>query len=218
MPSNYRRTNYQSQGRSTSPQYRENPSPQAQQNEYPSQQQSYQRRGSSYNRQSVQREAISQEQQGSYRGRTQGNMAPAPTAQMPQQRRTSNRYQAVPVGNRYSNGRYGQQNQRSSAYAPAQQRYQQQQEQRQEQWDRPSGRYGLDYEEDYQSPERYQNMYEEEMPMQQEPHMNRDMMEDYENQEPGESKALSIAIGALGGALVVGIIFVLLYLHETGVF
>lgn len=76
----------------------------------------------------------------------------------------------------------------------------------------------MDYEEDYQSPERYQDMYEEDMPMQQDPHMNQEMMEDYENQEPGESKVLSIAIGALGGALVVGIIFVLLYLHETGVF
>lgn len=211
MPTNYRRTNYQSQGRSTASPYRgEQMTQQPQQDDY-SAQQAYQRRGGTYARQGS-RQTAQPQSQGAYRGRGQNV---APVAQMPQQqRRTTNRYQAVPVGSRYSNGRYGQQNQRTSAYAPAQHR---QQAQRQAQWDRPSGRYGLDYEEDYQSPERYHDMYEEDMPMQ-EPQMDQDVMDDYEGGESGGSKALSIAVGALGGALVVGIIFVLLYLHETGVF
>ena len=225
MPNNYRRTSYsQSQGQNPT-NYRRTQSVQQQENE-PQQQmqqtrQAYQRRGSSYARQASQQAPQQQSrQQNTYRGRgqTQNNAAVAPVAQMPQQRRTANRYQAVPVGNRYDNGRYGQQNQRRSAYAPAAQQSYQQSQQRQAQWDRPTGRYGLDYEEEYQAPQRYQDMYEEEEAPMQQDQMMRGVPDEYEPQDESESKVLSIAVGALGGALVVGIIFVLLYLHETGVF
>jgi hypothetical protein len=43
-------------------------------------------------------------------------------------------------------------------------------------------------------------------------------MQQSEDMEPQkENKWVSILIGAFGGAIAVGILFVVLYLHETGV-
>lgn len=218
MPQEYRNRSYGARGTSSNYGYNQQSSRQSYQT---------QQRNSGYGRQSYEDDYSSNDYDNGYGNGYEQNQAPQPSRAPRQTYSRSARYENERHNVQYApQPRYPQQRQyRPSNYEMARSRYgmqpanpQQSMYNQQSRWDSQRSRYGMDYEEEYEGPqtqnqmymepeENYQGYQDAEMPMQQN--------EDMEPQK--ENKWVSVLIGAFGGAIAVGILFVVLYLHETGV-
>ena len=136
--------------------------------------------------------------------------------------RNESQYAPARMNSGYSNQGYPRQSRYDVArtrYGVSQQPRMQQRNNPQSRWDRQTSQYGMDYEEDYMAPQmqpEYPQM--DDVYQQAYPDQNAMPMTEDEPAEGKPNKWVSVIVGAIGGAMLVAIVFIILYFHETGMF